>query len=398
MKLANKLFIIIVLTVVTLGISPNFVYSSTSIDAGDVKITAEVPTVALIISNLAIEHIDSTSAIISFDTNISSKAVIYFGTTSGYGFTMVDNAFSTHHVFYLTGLTPDTLYYFKIIAENSLGQKADSGEQKFKTLPEEIIPSPSPIVTFTPSPTIPAPFHEAPPYPETFGAPEWIDIFTRYFAAKIMYVLLAFLALAILIFSLILPYLSALPLVSLSDWFLALFIYLGKKKWGIVYDAKTKKPVPRAKVALYEFKTNKLLETCISNNLGEYGFEIKEGKYYLTVEKTDYEYTSKIFKKDYHKETIEIKKKSVPVINIPIDADEAVVEYRLLLLSKINNFFNAIRYPVLVAGTLISIIFYYKWPVVFNLLVMLLYFVTWIWELIKLKNRNNVKFSISNSQ
>src|SRR4030067_2765053 len=166
-------------------------------------------------------------------------------------------------------------------------------------------PSPTASPTYTPSPAFPP-------------SPAWIDIFTGYLLAKIMYILFAFLTLAIF-------------LDSFLDW----FIYLGKKKWGIVYDAESKKSIPDAKVMLYDFETEKILEESTTDNLGRYGFDIKPGNYYIVVEKTEHGYPSKITKRDYHKEIIEIKEKSEPIINIPVDVSGKVGGYRLSLLDKI---------------------------------------------------------------
>lgn len=345
-----------------------------TIDAGDVNVSGEVPATPLNITDITISDISSSSAIIAWNTNKSAVCTLYYGEALPYAFSVAESDYFQSHLVNLKNLKASTLYHFMIKCRDKSAGEAAAPDLTFETL---AAPAPTP----SPSPTVPTPPYEA-PAGQVFSFPSWIDIFTSWTLSKILYALFAILALVMFIFSLLGPFMAGLPLLSFWDWFLALFIYLYKKKWGIVYDAESKKPVPKAKVMLYDFESKKMLESCFTNNLGEYGFEIKKGKYYLVVEKTDYEFTSKIIKKDYHKEMIEIKEKSAPVINIPIDVDGAVMEYRFSLLSKINKFFNAIRYPLLAAGTIVSVIFYLKWPIVFNLLVVLLYIVTWVWELI----------------
>jgi len=57
------------------------------------------------------------------------------------------------------------------------------------------------------------------------------------------------------------------------------------KSWGIVLDAKTKKPVANAVVRIFDKKFNKLLETQVTDRNGKYGFFVKRNIYYITAEK-----------------------------------------------------------------------------------------------------------------
>ncbi|MBU2566637.1 carboxypeptidase regulatory-like domain-containing protein [Patescibacteria group bacterium] len=65
------------------------------------------------------------------------------------------------------------------------------------------------------------------------------------------------------------------------------------KPWGVVLDAKTKKPVYQAIVRVFDKKYNKLLETQITDKQGRYGFFADNNVYYITIEKPGFDkYTS----------------------------------------------------------------------------------------------------------
>lgn len=61
------------------------------------------------------------------------------------------------------------------------------------------------------------------------------------------------------------------------------------KNWGIIYDEKTKKPVPYAVARIVETQYNKILESRVTDSRGRYNFLVGNNKYYVTVEKPGYE-------------------------------------------------------------------------------------------------------------
>jgi hypothetical protein len=72
-----------------------------------------------------------------------------------------------------------------------------------------------------------------------------------------------------------------------------LFWRLAKPKrprgWGIVFDAKSRKPVGNAVVRLFEPKYNKLVETAITDSLGRYNFLIGPNEYFVRYDKEGYQ-------------------------------------------------------------------------------------------------------------
>ncbi len=61
------------------------------------------------------------------------------------------------------------------------------------------------------------------------------------------------------------------------------------KNWGIVYDEKTKQPLPNVVTRIFETRFNKLLETQVTDARGRYAFLVGQNAYYVTFDKPGYE-------------------------------------------------------------------------------------------------------------
>lgn len=74
---------------------------------------------------------------------------------------------------------------------------------------------------------------------------------------------------------------------------LAVFVRLAMPKkptgWGIVYDSKTRRPLAKTVVRIFDPKFNKLLETQVTDSQGRYAFLVGPSEYYTTYEKKNYE-------------------------------------------------------------------------------------------------------------
>ncbi|MEK7189806.1 MAG: fibronectin type III domain-containing protein, partial [Patescibacteria group bacterium] len=93
------------------------------------------------------------SAVINWLTNESADSQVAYGVTNKLGSLKTSASFVTSHAIFLSNLSADTLYYFKVISVDASGNQAIGlygGEVigTFKTLPEEAAP---------PSPTPPPP-------------------------------------------------------------------------------------------------------------------------------------------------------------------------------------------------------------------------------------------------
>jgi glucose/arabinose dehydrogenase len=89
-----------------------------------------------VISGVASSSITTTGATISWTTNEASDTQIEYGTTTAYGqTTTLDPAMTTTHSQALTGLTPNTLYNYRVLSRDAAGNLATSANFTFTTLP-----------------------------------------------------------------------------------------------------------------------------------------------------------------------------------------------------------------------------------------------------------------------
>ncbi len=82
------------------------------------------------------------------------------------------------------------------------------------------------------------------------------------------------------------------------------------KNWGIVYDGRTRKPLARAIVRIFDKKYNKLLETQVTDRDGKYAFFAGKNIYYVTADVQGYErFVSK---------EIDLRKEALGVVREPL--------------------------------------------------------------------------------
>jgi hypothetical protein len=86
-------------------------------------------------------------------------------------------------------------------------------------------------------------------------------------------------------------YVAALLAGHLAMFFIFRRLALSKKpkSWGIVYDAKTRAPVPRAVARLFSSQFNKLVSTQVTDSRGRYYFLAGENRYFVTYDHKDYQ-------------------------------------------------------------------------------------------------------------
>jgi hypothetical protein len=95
------------------------------------------------------------------------------------------------------------------------------------------------------------------------------------------------LALALLLASL----LQTLPLREGNLLFSLFSAYKTRKYWGTVYDSVTKQPLDPAYVTLFD-EAGQAIDTSITDIDGRYSFIVGPGKYFLSAQKTDYQFPS----------------------------------------------------------------------------------------------------------
>ena len=87
-----------------------------------------------IISNVEVEDITVSSAVVTFSTNEDTHCTVEYGTTLALGSTETESGYDTGHAVELTGLTSDTEYFFEIHCEDQSANAADYGPDAFTTL------------------------------------------------------------------------------------------------------------------------------------------------------------------------------------------------------------------------------------------------------------------------
>lgn len=101
------------------------------------------------IYDLVIAEITQTSAKISWKTVGPALCKFSWGQTPDYEKEIISGgSFDKEHLVGLKNLSPETLYYFKIICQDLLKTQAESGEQQFKTLFRQDITPPANVSDF----------------------------------------------------------------------------------------------------------------------------------------------------------------------------------------------------------------------------------------------------------
>jgi hypothetical protein len=88
-----------------------------------------------IITDLQVKKVTSTSAVVSWHTNIAATSVVNYGFNTNYGLDTQSAAFVTTHTVTLNSpaLTPSTTYYLRAISATSTGASSTSSTQRFIT-------------------------------------------------------------------------------------------------------------------------------------------------------------------------------------------------------------------------------------------------------------------------
>ena len=103
--------------------------------SGDFAFTTLAASTPPVISAVAAGGITSSGATITWTTNVAANSQVDYGTTNGYGLSTPLNAtLVTSHSAALSGLTPSTLYHFRVRSSDASGNQATSGDFTFTTL------------------------------------------------------------------------------------------------------------------------------------------------------------------------------------------------------------------------------------------------------------------------
>jgi hypothetical protein len=86
------------------------------------------------ISNVRAASVGSSSAVISWQTDEAADSRVDYGPTTSYGSNRTSGAFTTIHSLALSGLTPDTLYYYRVRSKDQFGNESAGPDASFRTL------------------------------------------------------------------------------------------------------------------------------------------------------------------------------------------------------------------------------------------------------------------------
>ncbi|MCP5053462.1 MAG: hypothetical protein GY940_40225, partial [bacterium] len=110
--------------------------SANSAASGDFTFTTSTPdTTPPVISNVSSGSITDTSATITWTTDESATSDVDYGTTTSYGSSASTAGFTTSHSVQLSGLSPNTLYHYRVTSEDASSNSASSGDFTFTTDP-----------------------------------------------------------------------------------------------------------------------------------------------------------------------------------------------------------------------------------------------------------------------
>jgi phosphodiesterase/alkaline phosphatase D-like protein len=121
-----------------IGANGRYLQYEASLTTSNPDVTAIVREVSALraIGAVAATNVTSTSATIAWTTADPRDSQVEYGTTPAYGqTTTLDPALKTTHAVNLVGLSPGTLYYFRVRSRNAGGALAVSPGYTFTTLP-----------------------------------------------------------------------------------------------------------------------------------------------------------------------------------------------------------------------------------------------------------------------
>jgi hypothetical protein len=144
----------------------------TSVGNGNYTVSGgTVDTTPPVVSSVSTGSITTSSVNITWTTNESADSQVEYGTTSFYGSSssLVGTPLTSHSVT-LNGLSPATLYHFRIKSSDAAGNLGLSGDNTFTTLSSNTNNPPPPPPPPGPPPATPPPLFPPPPPPPPTSA------------------------------------------------------------------------------------------------------------------------------------------------------------------------------------------------------------------------------------
>src|SRR5262245_795355 len=87
----------------------------------------------LIITSISSSSISTMGATITWSTNRAADSLVEYGVTTGYGNMVSLKTLDASHQLTLVGLTPETLYHYRVKSKDEAGNLSTSGDLTFTT-------------------------------------------------------------------------------------------------------------------------------------------------------------------------------------------------------------------------------------------------------------------------
>lgn len=169
-----------------------------------------------------------------------------------------------------------------------------------------------------------------------------------------------------------------------------------RRSWGVVYDAKTKQPLERCIVRLYDEDTKSLVETDVTGSDGVFSFLPREGKYRIKVTRSGFVFPSSLIRGSgsdgeyeylYHGEVLEIGPDQTIAVSIPMDPVKVVSTGAFRFRQFWRQFGTAANWIILFLGTSLALYIWWRIPDWLNTLVLVIYILLIIWSVVVWRRR-----------
>jgi len=182
---------------------------------------------------------------------------------------------------------------------------------------------------------------------------------------------------------------------TFSQWFLpGIPLRAKQKKKGIVYNYRTKKPLPWAKVQVFSYADKKLVFQTLSNAQGEFVLRLPEGTYYLRVSKKGFKpldfvsfrlqstyapgRTDGYYDNIYYPEEIFSVKKSEGALELSLPLVSGQETAKASFWQRLKEWLAKYSFVFFVVGSLFSFLMFLFQPNdLYNQLVLFYYLVLW---------------------
>lgn len=171
------------------------------------------------------------------------------------------------------------------------------------------------------------------------------------------------------------------PFAGFFAYFLPWFRRNRPKAWGTVLDSESGQPLALVAVRLFDKEKNKVVDTQLTDKDGRFGFLVEPGRYFLQAVKKNYDFPSHIKNEEYHGGPVEIKEEGLTKLNIFLDPKLNVLSARINVLNIFLNIVKNLRLPLLTIGTIIALMFYFVDSNLYNLAIIALYAIIWLYDL-----------------